>query len=86
MTDKSIVVYGTAWCPGCRLAKRVLDDRHVPYRWVDIDADRAAQQEVLRLNGGMRSVPTIIFPDGLVLVEPSGGQLIARLDKLQPSS
>ncbi|MBI4496894.1 MAG: hypothetical protein HY689_03205 [Chloroflexi bacterium] len=78
----TIIVYGTAWCGDCRRAKRVLDQRQVPYTWVDIDADRRAEAEVLRLNGGMRSVPTMVFPDGSVLVEPSDRELAARLDML----
>ncbi len=82
MREQVIVVYGTKWCRDCRLAKQVLDDRHVDYRWIDVDDDPTAQAEVLRLNGGMRSVPTIIFPDGAVLVEPTAHQIITQIDKL----
>lgn len=83
MSEKSITVYGTKWCPDCHRAKRVLDERGVSYTWIDVDADRAAQAVVLRLNGGLRSVPTIVFPDGTVLVEPSNRELLARLEELR---
>lgn len=33
----------------------------------------------MQVNGGMRSVPTIIFSDGSVMVEPSRRALLAKL-------
>lgn len=72
---QGIVVYATSWCGDCRLAKRVLDERRVSYTWIDIDRDPSAVDLVLRLNGGYRTVPTIIFPDGRVLVEPTRREL-----------
>ena len=83
MSSRPITVYGTTWCGDCHRAKRVLDERGVSYTWIDVDADRAAQAVVLRLNGGLRSVPTIVFPDGTVLVEPSNRELWARLEELR---
>jgi mycoredoxin len=70
-----ISVYATSWCPDCKLAKAVLEQYGVEYTWIDIDRNPAAIETVLRLNGGYRTVPTIIFPDGRVLVEPSRRQL-----------
>ena len=64
-------MYATTWCGDCRMAKRVLDEEGAPYTWVDIDHEPDAARRVLELNGGMRSVPTIVFEDGRVLVEPS---------------
>jgi mycoredoxin len=80
--DQSIVMYATSWCGDCRRAKRVFGARGVEYTEINIDEDRAAAQEVLRLNGGMRSVPTILFPDGSVLVEPSMAALENKLSAL----
>jgi mycoredoxin len=68
------------------MARKVLDDAGVDYEWIDIDQDQAAVEEVMRLNRGMRSVPTIVFPDGTILVEPSRRVLGARLAEVQPSS
>ena len=80
MGSNSITVYGTAWCGDCRRAKRVLDAQGVGYTWIDIDAVPEAAAEVMRINGGMRSVPTILFPDGSILVEPSDRQLAMRIE------
>jgi mycoredoxin len=70
-----ITVYATSWCGDCKLAKRVLDEERAEYRWIDIDSDHEAARIVQELNGGLRSVPTILFPDGRVLVEPSRQEL-----------
>jgi mycoredoxin len=70
-----ITVYATSWCGDCRLAKRVLDEEGTQYAWVDIDFDPEAAALVQELNGGYRTVPTILFPDGRVLVEPTREEL-----------
>lgn len=74
-----ITVYATRWCGDCMLAKHVLKEQGVPYSLIDIDAEPEAAEIVQRLNGGMQTVPTIIFPDGSVLVEPNRRQLEAAL-------
>jgi mycoredoxin len=78
-TTQDIVMYSTRWCGDCRRAKRLFDALGVPFTEINIDEDRAAAARVMRLNDGMRSVPTILFPDGSVLVEPSNAALEAKL-------
>jgi mycoredoxin len=80
--DGVIVIYSTTYCGDCRRAKRVFGAIGVDYTEINIDEDRAAAGVVMRLNGGMRSVPTILFPDGSVLVEPSAAALEAKLSTL----
>jgi mycoredoxin len=72
-------VYASSGCSDCKLAKAVLDSYHANYRWVDIDREPSAIEVVLRLNRGYRTVPTIVFPDGRVLISPSRPQLEAAL-------
>ena len=74
-----ITVYGTDWCGDCRRAKRLLDENQISYNWVDIDKDSEGEKFVKTTNRGNRSVPTIVFGDGSILVEPSNPQLIAKL-------
>ncbi len=57
----------------------LFDALGVPVTEINIDEDRIAAARVMRLNDGMRSVPTILFPDGSVLVEPSNAALEAKL-------
>lgn len=73
--DAAIKVYGVTWCPDCRRSRSIFEEEGVPYVWVDIDEDKKGESFVLAANRGNRSVPTIIFPDGSSLVEPSGAQL-----------
>ncbi len=77
--QQPIVMYGTSWCPDCRRAQRVLEQHGVPYQYVNIEEDAAAAAYVVQVNNGFCSVPTIVFPDGAVLVEPSNRQLQAKL-------
>lgn len=73
------VVYGTTWCPDCRRAQLFLGEQRVEYQWVDIEKDSEAMAYVEEVNDGRRSVPTIVFPDGRVLVEPTNAQLAEQL-------
>ncbi len=77
--DGVIKMYSTTWCGDCRMAKHVLDSRQIDYQVIDIDDDPQAAELVQRLNGGFRTVPTILFPDGRILVEPSRHELEAAL-------
>jgi mycoredoxin len=75
MTETEIVMYGTTRCPDCLRAKRYFDDRGIGFKWIDISTDPEAVIYVEKINKGNRSVPTIVFPDGSVLVEPSNAEL-----------
>lgn len=77
--EQPIVMYTTPWCGDCRRAKRVFAAMNVPYDEIDIEMDMAAAELVTRLNHGARSVPTILFPDGTKLVEPSNRTLETKL-------
>ena len=77
--DSLIVIYGTSWCGGSRRARLLFDEHHIPYRWVDIEVDEEGAAVVESLAQGYRSVPTIVWPDGSFLVEPSGAALAKKL-------
>ncbi len=75
----AITVYGTTWCPDCKRSKQFLGEQRIHYHWVDIERDSAAMVYVEEVNQGKRSVPTIVFLDGTILVEPSNAELAAKL-------
>lgn len=77
--NSGIVMYSTSWCPDCVRAKAVMRRLKVPFTEIDIDRDQAGYQIVLGHNGGSRVVPTIFFPDGSALVEPSNQSLMEKL-------
>jgi thioredoxin reductase (NADPH) len=74
-----ITVYGAPWCPDCRRAKKFLAEHRVAYDWIDIDLDPDGLSYVERVQNGGRTIPTIRFPDGSHLYEPSNDELAAKL-------
>jgi thioredoxin reductase (NADPH) len=79
MHEPTITVYGAPWCPDCRRSKQFLGEHQIPYKWVDIEKDKAGEEFVVRINKGKRIIPTIFFSDGSFLVEPSNAELAAKL-------
>ncbi|MSO63705.1 MAG: NrdH-redoxin [Candidatus Planktophila sp.] len=82
MTSKEITMYSADWCGDCRRSRRLLDELNVTYTVIDIEADQAASDKVIEINGGMRSIPVIIFADGTHMTEPSDINLKAKLTSL----
>ncbi len=83
--SEPIVVYTSTFCPHSWSVERFLRSNDVPIKLVNIDKDPQARQEVMALNRGFASVPTLIFPDGSQLTEPSLGQIRAKLGMESPS-
>ena len=75
MSGKEITMYSADWCGDCVRSKRLLDDLNVTYTLIDIEADSKAADKVIEINGGMRSIPVIVFADGTHLTEPSDIEL-----------
>jgi len=80
MDDSNIVIYGVNWCWDSRRARRFFDKNKIPYTFINIDKDKRGEQFVLEANDGLRSVPTIVFNDGSILVEPSTSELTNKLN------
>lgn len=76
---RPIVIYGTTWCPDCKRSKQFLGDQRIQFRWVDIEQDPEAMSYVMEVNHGKRVVPTIVCPDGSIMVEPSNAQMAEKL-------
>ena len=73
------VIYGTKWCGDCKRSKKLLDKHNIPYTWIDIDFDEEAKEQTKELNEGKAKVPTIVFDDESILVEPSNFELADKL-------
>lgn len=78
-----ITMYGAEWCGDCRRSKRFLDSNNVSYKYIDVESDTSASEKVIEINGGMRSIPVIVFPDGSHLTEPSDNDLKAKLESIK---
>ncbi|MEY3156396.1 MAG: hypothetical protein RL257_416 [Actinomycetota bacterium] len=79
----NITMYSADWCGDCRRSKRLMDSLNVEYTIVDVEADPSASDKVIEINGGQRSIPVIVFPDGTHLTEPSDNDLKAKLEALK---
>ncbi len=81
-TNPAIVMYGADWCPDCRRSKAVLERSQVAYTYIIVDGNEEASDFVRSKNNGRRTIPTIIFPDGSHLTEPSDPDLEQKLKTL----
>jgi mycoredoxin len=72
-------MYTTPWCGFCRNLKKQLARTGIEMTEVDIEQDPAAAEFVMSVNGGNQTVPTIVFPDGTTMVNPSAAQVRERL-------
>ena len=79
MANDKIKVYGNSWCGDTRRARQFFDSNQIEYDWIDIEKDPEAAKIVEEINHGYRSVPTIVFPDGSTLTEPSTYELNKKM-------
>jgi len=77
-----LTMYTTQWCGFCRNLKNQLARVGIQMAEVDIERDPAAADFVMSVNGGNQTVPTVVFPDGSVMTNPSANQVRARLDAI----
>jgi mycoredoxin len=74
-----LIMYTTPWCGFCRNLKKQLARDGIELAEIDIEQDQAACEFVMSVNGGNQTVPTVVFPDGTVQVNPSAAQVRERL-------
>jgi mycoredoxin len=74
-----LTMYTTTWCGFCRNLKKQLARDGIEIAEVDIERDEAAAEFVMSVNGGNQTVPTVVFPDGTAMVNPSAAQVKAQL-------
>jgi len=80
--SQPIKMYTTTWCGFCRRLKSQLAREGIEVAEIDIELDPAAADYVMSVNGGNQTVPTVVFPDGTALTNPSAAQVRARLGEL----
>jgi glutaredoxin len=73
-----IVLYSAAWCPDCKRSKSLLEKHNIDFLDIDIGKDNDAFVFVEKLTRRVR-IPTVIFPDGVILIEPSDEVLLQKL-------
>jgi mycoredoxin len=84
--SQRVTMYTTQWCGYCRRLKGQLAREGIDVAEIDIERDPAAADFVMSVNGGMQTVPTVTFPDGTALTNPSAGEVRERLTALTRGS
>jgi glutaredoxin len=79
-----ITIYIRPWCGSVMRVKRWLDQHGIPYQEIDISQDAEAARHVESLNGGLRSVPTILANGVHVATEPSSEELERLFGQIAP--
>ncbi|MEV5411686.1 mycoredoxin [Thermopolyspora sp. NPDC052614] len=76
----ALTVYTTSWCGPCRRLKTQLTREGISFREIDVEQDPEAAAFVMSVNNGNRTVPTVVFPDGTAVTNPSVLEVKARLN------
>ncbi len=79
MSTSTLTMYTTTWCGYCRRLKSQLDSAGIAFDEVDVEQVPDAAAFVEAVNGGNRTVPTLVFPDGSAATNPSLAEVRARL-------
>jgi mycoredoxin len=82
MNENRILLYGSTVCHMVPPVRNMLQRASADFEYVNIFNDHQARERVRAINGGYESVPTLVFPDGSTLTEPSLEALRAKLQDL----
>lgn len=77
-----LTMYTATWCAFCRRLKRQLARDGIEMAEIDIEKEPGAAEYVMSVNGGFQTVPTVVFPDGSALTNPSAAAVKQRLTDL----
>ncbi|WP_029432692.1 mycoredoxin [Blastococcus sp. URHD0036] len=78
----AVTMYSTTWCGYCNRLKKLMQREGIEFAEVDIEVTEGAADLVMAANGGNRTVPTLVFADGVALTNPTLDQVKAQLAQL----
>jgi thioredoxin reductase (NADPH) len=79
VAQNNIKLYGTNWCSDCKRSKKFLGEQRIHYEYINIEEDMDGQAYLQKVQNGGLSIPTIVFEDGSLLIEPSNAELASKL-------
>ena len=74
-----ITLYSTPWCGYCHRLKGQLERAGIAFVEVDIEQQPDGAEIVEKANHGNQTVPTLVFPDGSALTNPSVAEVMTHL-------
>ncbi|MCL1598098.1 MAG: NrdH-redoxin [Actinomycetia bacterium] len=78
--SSGITMYSAQWCGDCRRTKQYLERNNIPFTLIDLEEQPDEIEAVMAYNGGRKSIPVVVFPDGSHLTEPSDAEMDAKLE------
>ncbi|GAB2593259.1 mycoredoxin [Kribbella endophytica] len=75
----AFTMYSTPWCGYCARLKGQLKRAGIEFTEVDIEQTPGAAELVEKINNGNQTVPTVVFPDGTAMTNPSLAQVAEKL-------
>jgi len=79
----SFVMYSTIWCGYCQRLKSQLAELDVTLEEINIEEVPGTPEIVEKVNGGNRTVPTLVFFDGTAMTNPSAKQVVEKIKELK---
>lgn len=80
VAEARLIVYGHQDCSLSRWLRRELEENQIEFEWRDVkEGFPRFQDELSAVAHGNLSVPTVIFPDGKVLIEPRPKDVLDQL-------
>jgi mycoredoxin len=75
-----LIVFGHDNCGLSRWLAQELEHEQIAHEWRDVlKGDPRFKEELKELAHGYLSVPTVVFPDGTVMIEPRPDEVMSRL-------
>jgi Glutaredoxin-like protein len=82
VNSMSFVMYSTSWCGYCKRLKSQLAEVGITFEEINIEEVPGTAEIVEKVNGGNRTVPTLVFSDGAAMTNPSAKQVVEKLAEL----
>jgi thioredoxin reductase (NADPH) len=79
MSQQEIKLYGTNWCSDCKRSKKFLGEQRIQYEFINIEENSEGQAFVQSVQNGGMTIPTLVFDDGSILIEPTNAELAVKL-------
>jgi len=75
----AFTMYSTPWCGYCHRLKGQLKRAGIKFHEVDIEQQPEAAELVEKVNNGNQTVPTVVFPDGTAMTNPSLAEIADKI-------
>jgi thioredoxin reductase (NADPH) len=76
---EGVRIIGHRWSPGTHELKDFLARNHVPYQYLDIEADPEAKTVLAQWPGTEEQLPLVLFPDGTTQTTPTVTQVAEKI-------